>query len=233
MKIRVLIADDEPLAIDRLRRLLADETGVEIVAECADGHEVVEALRQCAPDAAFLDIRMPGMDGFEAVEKFAPSCLPWIIFLTAHREHALRAFEARALDYLLKPVSRSRLREALSRVRERLSGAGGLERRLAVRDGDKVAFVSAGEIDWIEAAGNYALLHSGARTHILRETMTALEDLLPAEFFARVSRGAIVNLSRVAELQSDEGSGELLLHGGARIPVKRPLREIERRLRSG
>ena len=227
MKLNVLIADDEPLARDRLRRLLGGETDLEIVAECADGGEVVEAVGRCAPDVAFLDIRMPGMDGFEALEKLNPDQLPWIVFLTAHEEHAVRAFEARAVDYLLKPVSRARLHEAVLRVRERMSRTGAMERRLAVRDGDRVTFVVLGEVDWIEAAGNYALVHAGGKTHILRETMAALESSLPAEFFLRVSRGAIVNVGRVAELKP----GAVLLRDGVLVPVKRPLREIEKRLR--
>lgn len=233
MKMRALIADDEPLARERLRRLLEAEPDVTIAAECADGREVVEAVRTGAPDVAFLDVRMPGLDGFGALEKLGPAQMPWIVFLTAHAEHAVRAFEARAVDYLLKPVSRARLREAVARVREHLAGRGALDRRLAVRDGDRVAFVALGDIRWIEAAGNYAIVHAADRTHILRETMGELERTLPAAHFLRVSRGAIVNVGCVSELQSSDGALTVRLPGDVRVPVSRARREIEWRLRGG
>jgi two-component system, LytTR family, response regulator len=231
MKLRVLIADDEPLALERLRQLLAAESEVEIVAECADGREFVEAVPRYAPDVAFLDIQMPGVDGFEALDALGPDWKPIVIYLTAHAQHAVRAFETRAIDYLLKPVSRARLKEALQRVQERLSGPGAMGRRLAVKDGDRVSFVVIGDIDWIESAGNYALLHAGGRTHILRQTMASLEEALPENFFLRVSRGAIVNIGRVTALKSTESV--IVLADGITVPVTRPVREVERRLRDG
>ncbi len=231
MSLRVVMVEDEPLARERLRGLLAGEPDVEVVAECVDGPSAVETLRRLTPDLVFLDIRLPGMDGFAVLEKLGDGVRPSIIFLTAFDEHAVKAFEARALDYLLKPVSRARLRDALQRVRERRSASGVSERRLAVRDGDRVTFVNVSEVDWIEAAGNYAILHCGPSTHILRETMSALETSLPQDSFLRVSRGAIVNLRRVVELRSEDGQGVAVLRDGKRVPVKRALRDVEQRLR--
>lgn len=237
---RVAIVDDEPLARERLRGLLEGEA--EIVCECEDGPAAVEALRRLAVDAVFLDIRMPGMDGFEVLGALRAGRLPWVVFLTAYDEHAVRAFEERALDYLLKPVSRVRLQETLRRIRERVEAAAdpaalagwiaerALDRRLAVRTGQKVAFVAVREVRWIEAAGNYALVHTvDGGTHILRETMRALEAGLPAENFLRVSRSAIVNLSQVEQLAG--GDPCVVLAGGRRVEVTRPLREVEARLR--
>ncbi len=240
MTLRAAIVDDEPLARERLRDLLGGE--VEVVCECEDGPTAVEALRRQSVDAVFLDIRMPEMDGFEVLEALRGGKLPWVVFLTAYDEHAVRAFEERALDYLLKPVSRARLQETLQRIRERVASAANpdalagwmadraLDRRLAVRDGQKIAFVTVREVEWIEAAGNYALVHTvHGETHILRETMRALEAALPPESFLRVSRSAIVNLGQVEQLAGDESC--VVLAGGRKVGVARPLREVEARLR--
>jgi two-component system LytT family response regulator len=243
MTMRAVLVDDEPLARERLRALLGGESDVEVVAECADGPAAVKALREFAPDFVFLDIRMPGMDGFEVLEALGSDRLPWVIFLTAYDEHAVRAFEAHALDYLLKPASRARVRESVARVRERMAAAAppaGLRewlanreraRRLVVRDGPRVVFVELAAVDWIEAAGNYALIHVGRETHILRETMSELEARLPREEFLRVSRGAILNLDRVKELQTEApGVYRAVLADGLRVAVTRAWREIEARL---
>jgi two-component system, LytTR family, response regulator len=251
MKLRVIIVDDETLARERLRRLLSSRPDVELLADCADGPSAVDAVRQHRPDVLILDVQMPGMDGFEVLRALGPKELPAVIFVTAFDEHAVRAFEARALDYLLKPASRARLGEALGRVRERLKtvstlpeslidllaareAAAGRVRRLVVRNGERVAFVSTEEIDWIEAAGNYVILHAGQESHILRETMNALEEQLGLDPFLRVSRSAIVNLRRVKEIRSvTAGEHVAILEGGQRIPMTRSLREVEERLRFG
>jgi two-component system LytT family response regulator len=251
MKLRLLLADDEPLARERLRMLLASETDVEIIGECGDGAATVEAVRAHAPDVLFLDIQMPGMDGFEVLRALGAEKIPVVIFVTAYDEHAVRAFEARALDYLLKPCKRARFRQALERAREQVvarrggalpqalldllaereTGAGRI-RRLAVRSGERVIFVAVEDLDWIEAAGNYAILHAGRENHILRETMNALETQLPPESFLRVSRSAIVNLRRVREIQAlAPGEHVALLADGHKVTMTRPLREIEERLR--
>ena len=252
---KILIVDDESLARERLRRLLSTEPDVQIVGECADGPAAVDAVRQHAPDLLLLDVQMPGMDGFETLRALAPTPLPTVVFVTGFDQHAVRAFEARALDYLLKPTTRARLQESLARARERFSvqrasptlppalldllaerensPASPRVRRLSVRTGERVIFVATEDIDWVEAAGNYAVLHVGSATHILRETMASLEDQLAPEFFLRVSRSAILNLRRVRELRSvAPGEHVAILLGNQRIPLTRSLREVEDRLRS-
>ena len=250
MKLRVLIVDDEPLARERLRRLLGGEPDVEIVEEAGDGPAAVAAVERHTPDLLLLDVQMPGMDGFEVLRALDPKRLPAVVFVTAYDQHAVRAFEARALDYLLKPTSRDRLREALARARERLGSssqalpqalldlladreaAAPRLRRIAVRTGERVIFVPTDALDWIEAAGNYVILHTGKETHILRETLSALEAQLPGDAFLRVSRSAIVHLRRVKELQSvAAGEHVAILADGQRLPVTRSIREVEERLR--
>ena len=249
MTLRAIIVDNERIARTRLRRLLGKERDVEIVAECADGAAAVAAAREHAPDLLLLDVQMPGMDGFEVLGELGPERAPAVVFITAFDQHAVRAFEEHALDYLLKPVSPARFAKMIARVRERLGKAHGqtlpdplrdflAERkaarpaRILVRSGERTVFVSPEEIDWIEAAGNYAVLHLGRQTHILRETMSALESQLPADSFLRASRSAILNLRRVRELQS-VGPGEhvAILLDGSRVTITRSLREVEERLR--
>jgi two-component system LytT family response regulator len=250
-KLRVIVVDDESLARERLRRLLNNEADVEIVAECADGPSAIEAVRTHNPDLLLLDIQMPGMDGFAVLEALGPKRLPAVVFVTAFDQHAVRAFEARALDYLLKPTTRARLSRTLAHVRERLAANVGQAvpqalidfieeqkthgtgvRRIAVRAGERISFVSTDDIDWVEAAGNYVILHVGKTTHILRETMNALETELPANVYLRVSRSAIVNLRRVKELQAvAPGEHVAILADGQRIAITRSLREVEDRLR--
>ena len=252
---KVIIVDDEPLARERLRRLLAGESDVEIVAECPDGSSAVEAVSRHAPDLLLLDVQMPGMDGFETLRALDANPLPAVVFVTGFDQHAVRAFEARALDYLLKPTTRARLAESLTRVREKLAnGAASAHlpqalldllaerasapilprvRRLAVRMGERVTFVSTEDVGWVEAAGNYAVLHVGKTTHILRETMSSLEGQLSGEGFLRVSRSAILNLRCVKELQSvAPGDHVAILVDGQRVPITRSIREVEDQMRS-
>jgi len=251
MKLRVLIVDDEPLARDRLRHLLKSEADVEILGECGDGPAAIEGVHEHKPDLLLLDVQMPGMDGFEVLQALDAKTVPAVVFVTAFDQHAVRAFDARALDYLLKPTSAVRLRETLARVRERLAQTAGpglpqpllnllaerasaatRVRRLPVRTGERTIFVAAEEIDFIEAAGNYVVLHLGKTTHILRETMTALEAQLPSDAFLRVSRSAIVNLRKIKELQSiSAGDHVAILVNGQRVAMTRSLREVEERLR--
>jgi len=248
MKLRTIIVDDERMARTRLRRMLEQDANVDIVAECADGLAAVNAVREEAPDLLLLDIQMPGMDGFGVLEAIGPERTPEVVFVTAYDEYAIHAFEEHALDYLMKPVSPERFTKMLARVRERRAHAQRDQEslkellthhkaenrgtRLVVRSGERTTFVSPEEIDWVEAAGNYAILHLGKRTHILRETMSGLETRLPGDMFCRVSRSAILNLRRVQELQSlSAGDHVAILSDGQRIGISRSLREVEERLK--
>jgi two-component system, LytTR family, response regulator len=242
---RVLVADDEPLARERLRMLLTSEPWLELVAECQNGIEAIDAIQALGPDLVFLDVQMPGATGFEVIEAVGPENMPPVVFVTAYDQYALRAFDVRALDYLLKPFDRERFQQALSRARQRAgtSGPGELERRLlalmqdlkqtphrvdrfVVKSGGRVYFVRAEEIDWIESAGNYVKLHVGGETHLLRETMTAIETQLDPEAFFRIHRCHIVNIERVRELQpSFNGEYVVFLKNGARLTLSRGYRD--------
>jgi two-component system LytT family response regulator len=242
MKLRTIIVDDERMARTRLRRMLEKDPEVEIAAECEDGLEAVAAVRELEPDLMLLDIQMPGMDGFGVLEELGAERTPEVVFVTAYDEHAIRAFEEHAIDYLMKPVSPERFAKMLARVRERRGKANQdslmemlahrKAARLMVKNGERTSFISPEEIDWVEAAGNYAILHLGKRTHILRETMSALEGQLSGDVFCRVSRSAILNLRRVKELQSlSAGEHVAILEDGQRIGISRSLREVEEKLR--
>jgi two-component system, LytTR family, response regulator len=242
---RVVIADDEPLGRDRLRRLIAAEPWLDLVAECPDGPSAIEAIQRHHPDLAFLDVQMPGADGFEVIETVGVGRMPCVIFVTAYDRYALRAFDVHALDYLLKPFDRDRFQQALGRARQQLDrqSNGELERRLlalvqdlkpnhqrlerfVVKSGGRVFFVRADEIDWIEAAGNYVKLHVGSDTHLFRETMNSLEAQLDPDLFFRIHRCHIVNIERVRELQPwFNGEFVVFLKSGARLTLSRGYRE--------
>jgi len=250
MKIRALIVDDEPLARQRVRLLLSEEADVEILGESEDGIEAVAQIEASKPDLLFLDVQMPEMDGFELLRRVPQDLLPVVIFTTAYDEHALQAFDAHALDYLLKPFKPGRFKQAVQRARELIANkqAGAAARgllellgersapacqmtRLAVKTPGKVIFVSLEDVDTIEAAGKYAVVHVGKENHILRETMTSLESNLPPQRFLRISRSVIVNIDRIQELQSMfKGENVILLKNGKRYPTSRSLREIQQRL---
>jgi len=220
MSLRVMIVDDEPLAREKLRTLLAKEQDLEIVGECRDGAEAVSTIARIAPDLVFLDVQMPEIDGFGVLEALEPRSLPAIIFVTAYDQYALKAFDVHALDYLLKPFDRARFQKALARARaelerertdvsdhrlrtllQHLRSKDPFVRRLVIKESGRVFFLRVEELDWIEAAGNYVKLHVGSEHHLMRETMRALESRLDPERFVRVHRGAIVNLDRVKELR--------------------------------
>ena len=201
---RALIVDDEALARERVRTLLEASDGVTIVGECSGGREAVEAILDKRPDVVFLDVQMPDLNGFEVLEAVATDWLPAVIFVTAYDEYALKAFDVHAIDYLLKPIEPERFRKALSRATKR--GLLNLldERpidRLVIRTRSKVSFLKPSEIDWIEADGKHAMLHAGRETHVVRHTLTRLEQRLAAHGFVRVHRSAIVNVDRIKELE--------------------------------
>lgn len=242
---RVLIADDEPLARERLRTLLKEEPGMEIVGEVGDGTTAAESIMALNPDIVFLDVQMPGANGFDVIEAVGPARMPFVVFVTAFDRYALRAFDVHALDYLLKPFDRERFRQAVARAREQMTRANGseVERRLAaimddlrpskqktdrfvVKSGGRIFFVRTSEIDWIEAAGNYVKLHVGNDSHLIRETMTAVEGRLSSDAFVRIHRCHIVNIEQVRELQPwFNGEYVVFLKNGTRLTLSRGYRE--------
>jgi two-component system, LytTR family, response regulator len=244
-KLRALIADDEPLARERLRRLLGKEASVDVVGECASGTEAIATMRSTPLDVAFLDLQMPGHNGLQVLAEIPLETRPAIVFVTAHERYAVDAFAVQALDYLLKPVDRERLQATLQRVREHLRTrrAGDLgekletllaetataparkNERLTVRVDGRVVFLKPDEIVWIEAADNYAVIHLAGSQLMLRETMAALEARLGTESFTRVNRSAIVHLDQIKELQPTfHGDYLVLLRDGTKLPLSRSLR---------
>jgi two-component system LytT family response regulator len=226
--LRVLLVDDEPPARRRMRRMLAAEPDVEIVGECGTGAEAVEQVRSLEPDLVFLDVQMPNGDGFEVVEQLGASVLPLVVFVTAYDEYALRAFDAAALDYLVKPVQRPRLRTAIARARERLGSAAAAPRadRLLIDRGRHMDVLAVDEIDWIEAADNHVIVHVGKEAHRFRRTMEQTLERLPADRFVRAHRSSIVNLSRVRQVHDWFGGYLLVLADGTKLPTGRQYREV-------
>jgi two-component system LytT family response regulator len=225
--VRTVIVDDEPLARSNVRILLRRHRHVEIVAESGSGLEALEEIRRTKPDLVFLDVQMPECDGFDVLEMLGRDVPPAVIFVTAYDEYALRAFEAGALDYLLKPFDDARFERALSRALDKIQRSRPAPKsgRLTVKSAGQMLFVQAADIDWIEAADYYACLHVGARTHLLRRSMSELEQDLDPNVFCRIHRSAIVNLARVCALQSNRnGEYEVLLDNGNALPVSRRYR---------
>jgi len=218
--IRALIVDDEPLARARLRRLLSAEPDVEIVGECVDGTSALEAVVARPVDLVVLDIEMPEADGFD-VAGVIDAGRPAVIFVTAHEQYARRAFDADAVDYLLKPVDPDRISESMARVRRRLQlgrDAAAPGPRFSARTGKRIRFVDPADIEWIEAQGNYAALHAAGRAELIRETMASLERRLDPARFARIHRGLIVRIDRIRELTlHPTGEYTVRLHDGVRL----------------
>ena len=244
-QIRTLIVDDEPLARRRLRALLADEPEIEIIGDAANGTEAVRAIATERPDLVFLDIQMPGLDGFEVLRATATIHQPFVVFITAHDEHAIRAFEVQAVDYLLKPVVETRFREsvrrAINRLRvtprkelaheiaqllERVALAPMRNGRIPIKRDGRVNFVRVDDIDWVEADGDVLRLHAGRDSHTVRETMAQIEAKLPAPPFLRIHRSLIVNVERVREVQPwFKGDYVLILHDGTKLRSGRSYRD--------
>jgi len=244
-KLRTLIVDDEPLARERLASLLSAEQDIEVIGQCRDGEEAVNAIQQNTPDLVFLDVQMPELNGFEVIDAVGPDQMPLVIFVTAYDQHALRAFQVRALDYLLKPFDRERFQEALQRARAHIQRdeTGDIGRRLlalvkdlrrdqprtdriVVKSGGRLFFLRVDEIDWVEASGNYVRLHVGTTSHLLRETMNAIEGRLDPEKFFRIHRSRIVNIERIQEMQPWlNGEYAVVLRTGTRLTLSRGYRE--------
>jgi two-component system LytT family response regulator len=224
----VLLVDDEPLARQRLRQMLADHADVAIAGEAEHVDQARELVRAERPDLILLDVRMPGVDGFALLEGLHLTPMPYVIFVTAHAEHAVDAFEAQAVDYLLKPFDEERLARALERARLAIARRGPQRHleRFPVTLGRRTRYVSAAEVDWIEGYGNYVRLHTGKAAHLVRGTLKALEGELDPGRFVRVHRSAIVAVDRVRELES-LGGGEyrVVLSDGTRIPMSQRYRE--------
>jgi two-component system LytT family response regulator len=228
-KIRTIIVDDEPLARSNLSVLLRRDPDIELVKECGSGVEALKEIRSTKPDLLFLDVQMPECDGFDVLELLGKDLPAAVVFVTAYDQYALRAFEAGALDYLLKPFDNVRFGLALDRAKQRISiGKGSPEslEQLVIKSAGQVSFVKIPEIDWIEAADYYAALHAGSSTHLLRRSMSELEQELDPAIFCRIHRSAIVNLNRVRALKlSEDGEYEVQLEDGARLRLSRRYRK--------
>ena len=227
--IRALVVDDEPLARRGVVARLARHADVVLVGECATGRQAVEMIDQRSPDLVFLDVQMPGMDGFAVVEAVGVDRMPLTIFLTAHDTHALRAFEVQASDYLLKPIDDERFDGALARVRRRLAeqrpAARGPE-RLVIRDRGRMVLLEVDEVDWVGAEKDYVRVYARGRSHLVRETMAAMESQLPPAHFARIHRSAIVNLGRIRELRPQANREfVVVLRDGTQLRLSRSYRD--------
>ncbi|MCX7513389.1 LytR/AlgR family response regulator transcription factor [Frateuria hangzhouensis] len=240
--IRTLLVDDEVLARLALRQALAPHPDVEIVGECGNAAEAMQAMAALAPDLMFLDIRMPGLDGFMLLHELKPDALPMVVFATAYGEHALRAFDADALDYILKPIDQARFDQALARVRRHWGarqapgpGAPAAKaavpaQRISVRVGEHMRVVATEAIDWIEADGNYVHIHVGAQAYLHRETLSGLLATLDPARFLRIHRGTLVNVERIREIHPlFQGNAEVVLHDGTRLNLSRRFRAHARR----
>ena len=244
--IRVLIVDDEPLAREMLREMLEADQDVEIVGERSNGREAVEAIRLQSPDLLFLDVQMPEVGGFEVLEALGTGPMPHVIFVTAYDQYAVRAFEVHALDYLLKPFDRERFdlswqraktqivrekeggrdQRILALLEELKAGSSRYLERLVIKSGGRIYFLETSEIDWIEAEGNYVSVHSGKKSHLLRETISSLESQLDPRKFLRIHRSSIVRIDRIRELQPwFHGEYHVILQNGTQLMLSRNYRE--------
>lgn len=243
--IHAIIADDEPLAREKVLLFSKDEPDLDIVEVCQNGSEVVQACQQHNPDLIFLDIQMPEMSGFEALQQLSATGFPEIIFITAYDEFALRAFEYHAIDYLLKPFNRERFHDAfthakmiltskeekdnstkqISMLLDSLQSKSSIVNRFVVKEHGRIIFLKTEEIDWMEAAGNYIKFHCGTETHLIRETMNKLETQLDPRAFVRIHRSTIINIDRIKELQPwFNGDYKVILHNNRELTLSRGYR---------
>ncbi len=244
--VRVLIVDDEPPARAKVRRFLAADAGVDVIGEAGSGPEAVDAIQRLRPDLVFLDIQMPGADGFGVLGALDEGAMPQVVFVTAYDAHALRAFEVHAVDYLLKPFDADRFRTALARAKERVRArapADDLEQRIRraladarlpapyldrvlVRTGDRAVFLRTDEIDWLEAEENYVRVHAGRESHLVRGTLAGLEERLDPARFIRVHRSHVVNLGSIRELHPwSHGDWMIVLRDGRELMLSRRYRD--------
>jgi two-component system LytT family response regulator len=250
MKLRALVVDDEALARGRLRNLLAAAADVDIVGECSNGPEAITALREQRPDLVFLDVQMPEVSGFEVLRAVPRELWPAVIFVTAHDQHAVQAFEVDAVDYLLKPFTQARLLAAVERARQQIEirnqvavnqQAGPLIKptqreaaylkRIAVKSGAATLFIPVEEVDYLESAGNYVVVHTRGGNHVLRETLTSLEERLSPSLFLRISRSILVSLQRVKSVQATaRGEYLVVLQNDIQLLMTRGVKEIQDRL---
>jgi len=243
--IRTLIVDDEPLARERIRALLSRESDIDVIGECREGREAVEVIRRDKPALLFLDVQIPELDGFEVVKSLGDHEMPVTVFVTAYDQYALQAFEVHAVDYLLKPFDEERFKKALDRARQTIqaeNGSGFSEKllallqdlktpqafleRIVVKNAGRLFFLCADEVDWIESSGNYVCLHVGHESHLLRETMSGLEERLDPARFVRIHRTAIVRIDQIKELHPlFHGEYEVVLREGTRLTLSRGYRD--------
>jgi two-component system LytT family response regulator len=244
-KIKALIIDDEPPARSVIRRMLAEDSGIEIVGECSNGIEATKSIGEHNPDLLFLDIQMPEMNGFELIQSFDERNFPAVIFITAYDQYAVRAFEVSAVDYLLKPFDHERLETAVAKARQNLEERGFNERneqvvkllkklnteneflkRFIIKDNGRVIFVPATDVDWIKSDGNYLLIHTAHKKHIIRDTMKNIETRLDPNKFFRIHRSTIVNIDRIKELQVHFNEKHLvILQNGKELILSRRYRD--------
>lgn len=248
---RTLIVDDEVLARLAIRQALASHADVTIVGECGNANEARQAIEALEPDLMFLDIRMPGMDGFRLLHGLRRDGLPMVVFATAYGQHALRAFDANAIDYVLKPIDQERFDQAMIRVRRHWQGLHALPvqaaasvapsgaaqvpaspylQRLSVQHGEHIRVIAASDIDWIRADGNYVHIHAGSATYLHRESLRHLLAVLDPTCFLRIHRGIVVNVERIREVHPlFQGSAEVVLQDGTRLSLSRRFRLHARR----
>jgi len=228
--LRAVIVDDEELARGYLRELLAAHRDIEIVADCGNGFEAVKAIAEMAPDLLFLDVQMPKLDGFEVLELIDPARAPVVIFVTAYDQYAMRAFDAQAADYLLKPFDSTRFDRALDRARQRLGERrvlpevtpAAVRERIVVKDGTRVHVIPIAKLDYVEAQDDYVALHSEGKSYLKQQSIASVEAVLDPSRFVRIHRSAIVNLERVARIEPyGKDSRVAILHDGTRLPVSR------------
>lgn len=244
-RLKVIIVDDEPLAREKIREMLKRDAEIEIVAECSSGNKAVAAVQKHSPDLLYLDIQMPELDGFGVLKLLPTQNMPYVIFVTAYDQYAVKAFEVYALDYLLKPFDRERFQKALDRAKsqirrdrssslsqgilsllEELKGGSRHLERLVIKHSGRVQLLKTQDIDWIEADGNYVRVHAGKDAHLLRETIGGLETQLHPRKFMRIHRSTIVNLDRIRELQPwFHGEYRIILRDGTELMLSRSYRE--------
>lgn len=248
-KIKTVIVDDEPLSRERLRKLISKEEDLELTKACENGQEAIDYLKKELPDLLFLDIQMPEINGFEVLKRIEYESIPCIVFVTAYDEYALRAFEVNALDYLLKPFDQQRFQKAISRVKNQLQNktqaqlgtrltklVNTLDKnsnyldRIMIKSNGRVYFVKTNEIDWIEAAGNYLKLHCDKKNHMVRDTMSNMEEKLDPDQFFRIHRSVIVNIEKIRELQPwFHGDYMITLLDGQKLTMSRNYKDLLQR----